>query len=279
MSAIRLYWYRGKINYGDYLSYYIVNKITGSHVKYVKPLSGFKDYLKFFLGGVGPLLLPWKKHYFCIGTILNKANKNSIVWGSGFNDFFDRTKAQRIFAVRGELSKGILKEQNIDFINDIKVGDPALLLPKLYTPSNLNKKYRLSIVPHYRDDGYFRALNKQYHIISVMTTDVEAFVDEIVSSEFVLSSSLHGIITAHAYGVPALWIRNYGLQYTGFKYLDYFSSVEISPYMGFTNVTEIFDNDEIAMGLFHTYRERSLPSVSRIEVIQNDLLSCCPFKD
>lgn len=277
MSAIRLYWYRGKINYGDYLSYYIVNKITSSHVKYVRPLSGLKDYFKFFLGRGGTLLLPWQKHYLCIGTILNKANKYSIVWGSGFNDFFDRTKAQRIIAVRGELSKRIIKEHNKEIINDIRVGDPALLLPKFYTPNNLKKKYRLSIIPHYRDDGYFRALNKQYHIISVMTTDVEAFVDEIVSSEYVLSSSLHGIITAHAYGIPALWIRNYGIQYTGFKFLDYFSSVEISLYMGFTNVTEIFDNEEIAIELFHANRERILPSREKIEEIHENLMRCCPF--
>jgi hypothetical protein len=43
-----------------------------------------------------------------------------------------------------------------------------------------------------------------------------------------VSSSLHGIIVAHAYGVPARWVRWRHDSGDGIKYLDYFQSVQDS---------------------------------------------------
>ncbi len=57
------------------------------------------------------------------------------------------------------------------------------------------------------------------------TDNLEGLVDDILSCEVILSSSLHGIIFSHAYGVPA-----YHVQFTdffkngNFKFADYYSS-------------------------------------------------------
>lgn len=48
-------------------------------------------------------------------------------------------------------------------------------------------------------------------------------IDEIVSSEIVYTSSLHGIILAEAYGVPAVFFRGLNKR-IDFKYLDYYFS-------------------------------------------------------
>lgn len=53
------------------------------------------------------------------------------------------------------------------------------------------------------------------------------FIDQILSCEMILSSSLHGIIVADAYGVPNLWCKftDYEAPGKGFKFKDYYLSV------------------------------------------------------
>jgi hypothetical protein len=61
--------------------------------------------------------------------------------------------------------------------------------------------------------------------------DVEVVVRHIRDASLVISSSLHGIIVAQAYGRPWVWWRdNRGLLHGGdFKFEDFFSSIEVSP--------------------------------------------------
>ena len=65
--------YKDKENYGDLLSKYLVENISGKKVKWVQPKKQ-----------------PWykidKKNYLAIGSILPHASKNSIIWGSGIID-------------------------------------------------------------------------------------------------------------------------------------------------------------------------------------------------
>ena len=56
--------------------------------------------------------------------------------------------------------------------------------------------------------------------------DIEEVVEEVVACDCIVSSSLHGIICADAFGVPAFWLQvSDKPKGDGFKYLDYFSSV------------------------------------------------------
>jgi hypothetical protein len=55
---------------------------------------------------------------------------------------------------------------------------------------------------------------------------VEAVIDAIASCEFVVSSSLHGLIVAHAYRRPALWVEFADpLLGDRSKFHDYFASL------------------------------------------------------
>lgn len=60
-------------------------------------------------------------------------------------------------------------------------------------------------------------------IVSMNTKDYASVIDKICQSKKVITSSLHGIILAETYGVPAVFYR--GLHKSvDFKYLDWYHS-------------------------------------------------------
>ena len=127
--------FKKKENYGDLLSKYLVEKISGKEIKWVHPKKQ-----------------PWhkwdKKNYVTIGSILHHASKDSIVWGSGIIDNEQTLAKADFLAVRGPQTRKILLDLGYDCPE--VYGDPALLLPKYYHPE-VNKKYKLGIIPHYHD--------------------------------------------------------------------------------------------------------------------------------
>jgi pyruvyltransferase len=82
------------------------------------------------------------------------------------------------------------------------------------------------MVPHYVD--YERA-SELARSVGIRVIDVrqlpEDFISELLSCDYILSSSLHGLILADAYNVPNLWIKISDRIIGGnFKYQDYYST-------------------------------------------------------
>ena len=48
---------------------------------------------------------------------------------------------------------------------------------------------------------------KGHHYIDVKTSDYRKFITEICQSKLIISSSLHGIILAESYGIPAIFLN------------------------------------------------------------------------
>jgi autotransporter strand-loop-strand O-heptosyltransferase len=64
-----------------------------------------------------------------------------------------------------------------------------------------------------------------------ITSDVYEFINQVLECEFILSSSLHGLIVADAYGIPNHRVEISSLIHGGdFKYLDYYASVSRKHY-------------------------------------------------
>lgn len=205
-----LYWYNGEKNFGDDLNVFLVEKLSQKKVISINP--------KYFLA----------PHYFCIGSILERINHNSIIWGSGLISEKSTVKQpKKVYAVRGPKTRELFLKNNIDCPE--VYGDPALLLPLFYTPSNL-KKYKIGVIPHYIDKEIASKLeifnNNTIKIIDIQQENIFNFVEEVSQCEIILSSSLHGLIIADAYNVPNIWIKFSGNILGGnFKFYDYFESV------------------------------------------------------
>jgi len=269
MRRIRLFWWneikfmkKPKENYGDALGPYLVEKISNKKVVWIHPK-------KFYIKNL------WQPIYVTIGSVLAHVNKKCIVWGSGVINENQVVKAAQFLAVRGPETRRVLVNQGYD-VPEI-YGDPALLLPDYYLPE-VNKKHRLGIIPHYVDYNAVVELfkdNKDVVIIDLMTNDVELTTTQILECERIISSSLHGIIVPHAYGIPAIWTKfSDRLFGDNIKFKDYFMSVDIEPYNGNTIETDINMNQ--IEDLF--IENKALPKEHQIHVLKEGLMASCPFK-
>ena len=280
MKKIRLFWWNSKPNIGDYASYYIVSHLFNGEVVHKLPYLSVKRLLKqtlLFLIRKGPCpqykeyLFPWNNILFGVGSILDFATKNSIIWGSGFREPYSKTKANRFVLVRGKLSR--------DKIGDptLPIGDPALILPRIYMPKVKKSKNHIVIIPHFNDyDYFFSNYGSLFTILKIESNNIEHFIDEIANSDYVLSTSLHGLIISHAYGVPALWIKKGYIDSSDFKFKDYFSSVGINYYKPFEDIEELLSDKRRILTLFDEYKKHSSINVN-LQIIQNNIINSFPY--
>lgn len=77
-----------------------------------------------------------------------------------------------------------------------------------------------------------------------MTNDWKNFIDEIVSARFVVSSSLHGLILAEAYGVPCVMLKNTESSDL-FKYKDYYYSTGRKHFFMANSVEEALEHRDV----------------------------------
>jgi pyruvyltransferase len=281
-------------NFGDVLGPYLVEKLSGSKVIYVplncdsvvsslryiyrvviKKQHSYADLFGFISSRISS-----SKTLFSIGSIIGHYSKKDYydVWGSGIIHSKAQVQDANFLAVRGKYTQRRLKELGFSVPNVI--GDPALLVPLVYNPE-VTKTYKLGIIPHYMQLEEITKLLENHHdlLIIDLLDDIEKIIIDIKSCEFTISSSLHGIIVAHAYGVPSLWYDFPGAILPGdnVKFLDYFSSVGIEEYESFkiSNFKSINVN-EITQNVSNSCKIEDISL--KIVDIQKDLLEVAPFK-
>lgn len=203
--------FNGKYNAGDLLSPYIVGKLLNCNTVFA-PLE--------------------KGSLVAIGSMINGNTlpQQCSFWGTGVMASSVRYYPNNSFyAVRGPLTRYSLIQAGYD-CPDV-YGDPALLLPEYYHPVNIRKKYKLGIICHHIHTESLN-IDSGVKFINILRSEneLEQLVNEINECEKILSSSLHGIIIANAYGIPARWFvvahQRLGGDPTK-KFHDYFSSVRM----------------------------------------------------
>ncbi|KKG34136.1 hypothetical protein DU38_18440 [Methanosarcina mazei] len=248
------FWWAGIENWGDALNPVLIENMTGK-----KPILSTE-------------VLNIKKNdvYCVIGSVLGAiSEENVVVWGSGFissNSQFN-VKPKEIYAVRGPRTRELILKSGI-YCPEI-YGDPAILYPCFYRPK-IEKKYKLGIIPHYIDQNS-PLLNIFKNEPSVLIIDIQSgvkkVVDDICSCERIASSSLHGVIAADSYDIPAIWIEfSKNVAGNGFKFYDYFESVGRE-----NEVPLIITQNTTIKEIIDQYKDY------RIEFEINKFIDSCPF--
>tara|TARA_R100001163_G_C5068066_1_gene207791 strand:+ start:4019 stop:4927 length:909 start_codon:yes stop_codon:yes gene_type:complete len=188
--------------------------------------------------------------YLTIGSILKLSNSNSTIIGTGFicedDDLGTGNWGERnsrvdsiplkILSVRGPRTRNKLINMKIDCPTNY--GDPLIIMPLVYNKKNHTKRYDIGIIPHYIDYNSksvnnmmdkFRSNKKKVIKIDILCgQNYKSFIDKILECEYIISSSLHGVMMGIVYGKKTIWTefsdKVFGER---FKFYDFLESIDI----------------------------------------------------
>lgn len=241
-SHVNLHWWddmcagRGH-NLGDYLSEIILEYM----LKYYNIIETNGRKNKTF-------------HLYGIGSIISAGYQDAVVWGSGI--IADRMYWWRNFrkldirCVRGPLTREILLNNGYECPEIY--GDPAVLMPYIYSPVQTDKVYEYVLIHHHSVAESSENLSPKIKLLSIVTHDYKHFIDTIVAAKCVISSSLHGIILAETYGVPAIFLHENNLDKTKFE--DYYRCTGRTRYPEVSSIAEAMNTAPIDLPNFTKMR-------------------------
>lgn len=185
-----------------------------------------------------------------VGSILESIQplQAPAVLGPGFiklESNASRLKSAQLLGVRGELTAGKIRREL--GVRVPVVGDPGLLLPDLLGQSHQGTSdtagesgvaKTVGFVIHSVDRADFRVLEasgllpKGTQFVDNYA-ELEKFAEQMQRCDCIFSSSLHGVIFAHALGKKAVPLNSLSGDVTGggYKFEDYFSAFGFSPRM------------------------------------------------
>lgn len=245
---MKVYYWKGKLNFGDLLTPLLLKKFCKLNSEWATA-----D----------------KADLVMVGSILEHLPEGfkGIIAGTGKLHYHTKLKFPnaKILGVRGRFTAN-----SLGLKGDYILGDAGLLANELVPLED--KIYNLGIVPHWSDtelekDSRFTKYNPK--IIRV-SDDPLKVISEIGKCHKIVSSSLHGIITADAFNIPrrieiAPSMTKYPDREGGlYKWRDYQSSLGIPLEIGgkakavnsniiTTRQHEIFDMLQEIKGIFKCY--------------------------
>ena len=232
------WFYLGGKNFGDSINDWFFSQLTQREYTYTKQYKNLK-----------------RPHYLGTGSILNMVAKQSLVWGAGFiaqdadlgshtfarpynNQVFIRPR--KVYAVRGPKSRQKLLEMGVSCPE--VYGDPLILFPLLYQPTSPVTKRLIGFLPHYSDyrkpekmaqvEFHLKYGMRKKHPVKRLRIEVtrnyRKLLDSLAKCEYVVSSTLHGVMMGLVYRKKTVFIQvtdrlNGGV----FKFQDFFESLGI----------------------------------------------------
>jgi pyruvyltransferase len=157
-----------------------------------------------------------------IGSIVHLAGPGDTVWGTGCMSTehpISCDETTKVHATRGPLTASMLRAHGVD-VPDV-YGDPAILLPR-YVDVERDEKYSIGLFPHYVDAGKRISVPSGCVRLKPMALVMKT-IKTVLQCAMIVSSSLHGLVVAEAFGIPAVWIElSDGVAGHGFKFADYY---------------------------------------------------------
>jgi len=215
---LNLLWWDERPNFGDAVGPWLAGRLSG-----LTPVNGRG------LGLGTPALAT-------AGSIAGWLEQDgSEIWGSGLmGPLAGKNLARlrslnnvRVHAVRGRNTRTeLLRKTGWDV--PAVYGDPALLLPRFHAAGGAGTTGGIAVVPHLDHRGCLENTEGPGITLVDVREGVEAVVRQIAGTGVCVSSSLHGIIVAQAYGVPWVWLRISDRVISGdrYKFEDFFTTLD-----------------------------------------------------
>lgn len=228
------------------------------------------------------------EHYITTGSIMCLVQSNSIIFGTGFiaedgdlggGNF--RSKASKkkvipknVISVRGPKTRKKLLDYNINCPENY--GDPLILFPCIYPVKNMVKNNTVGIIPHYIDKKeksvveLTNSLKKDGYKVKIISIEVRSnykkLIDEINECEYIISSSLHGVIMGYIYLKKTIFLE-FSNKVIGnqFKFYDFFESINKGNY---------HENKIYTSNVLKNYIDTNYEELNRISL---NLIDICPF--
>jgi pyruvyltransferase len=198
-----------------------------------------------------------------------------------------------VVALRGHLTRN----RWINLRNEVALGDPGLLMDWVYPQirTTTKKRYKVGLLPHYIDFqnmGLREFLRKNKDATGInICARVPDVLAAIAECEFILSSSLHGLVFADSLQIPNAWMTlSSGIVGGSFKFRDYYSVFNIldplpcqfNQEMSVDDLWQYVRNyhrpnlESIQQGLFTSFpardlSERFVDEVERVEEVQSQV--------
>lgn len=196
-------------NLGDIIGPYVVGAMTGIPPRYSK---------------TSPRLLS-------IGSIIRFARAGDTIWGSGAAAQLQELNPRAHYrAVRGPLTREMVMKTGASCPEIY--GDPAWFLPVIHPCRDVAKTHKLGLIRHFTHESRVLDIAPDVRTIGIIrgsVAGIEAFLEEMNTCEAIISTSLHGLIIAQAYGIPAAWAIDSAsgrqIHGDGMKFADYAMSV------------------------------------------------------
>lgn len=218
-NKVHAFWYNNRVNFGDLFTPVLLKQLG---LTPVHSQVGLAEVVS-------------------TGSILDELQEDysGYILGSGLRmDTVRIFKQAKVLAVRGALTR-----DRIGAPQSTLLGDPGLLASTLLKKRS-SKQYTLGLIPHYVDkrDERIHKISRRYSK-EILVIDVERQPVKVIADldkcDYILSSSLHGLIVADSLGIPNAWLHlSDGVVGNGFKFHDYASA------LGYTYQSHSLTGDE-----------------------------------
>jgi len=209
------YWWRGRPNFGDLLTPLLLAHFADLQVVWA-PVA--------------------EASFVCVGSVLEHLPQgwSGTILGSGklkAESQIDLSRA-RVLALRGPLTAQCVKGVRRGFV----LGDAGLLADELVPV--VEKKHALGLVPHWSDTTLEHRPEFQRYAPVVIrpSEDPLEVIRKIGECRKIISSSLHGIIVADAFGIPRRieMTERFAKEGGDFKFRDHCAAVGVPFQVGVT---------------------------------------------
>ena len=206
-------------NFGDEITIDLLAKLFGIEAEVV-------SMAEAELIGAGSILdlyssQPWRRRIRNYRSWI-RWSRDLHVWGAGVlrqSSSISWPQRMHFHAVRGEFTAARAQLKNV------QLGDPGILVSRLV--ERPKRRSAVAFIPHWTEWNYASKLDlpKSWVLVRPEQVALDA-VRQIAASELIVSSSLHGLITADAFNIPSIWAEPEGPIHWDqtFKFGDYASS-------------------------------------------------------